>query len=33
VSLFASSALVLAFQRFTRKHCLQIEGPTVRSVT
>jgi len=26
MSLFAFSVFVLAFQRFTRKHCLQVVG-------
>jgi len=33
MSLFAFSALALAFQYFTRKHCLQVVGLTMRSVT
>jgi len=32
-SLFAFSALALAFQRLTRKHCLHVVGLTMRSVT
>jgi len=31
--LFVFSALVLAFQRFTRKHCWQILGLTMCGVT
>jgi len=33
LSFFAFSALVSAFQRFTCKHCLQISGLTLCSVT
>jgi len=33
LSLFAFSALVLAFQRFTRKHLLADLGLAIRSVT
>jgi len=33
LSLFAFSALALAFQRCTRKRCLQVEGLTMRSAT
>jgi len=32
-SMFAFSALALAFQRFTRKHCLQTVGLGICSVT
>jgi len=31
--MFAFSALALAFQRFTRKHCLQTVGLGICSVT
>ena len=30
---FAFSDLALAFQRFSRKHCLQVVGPKMRSLT
>jgi len=33
LSSFAFSAIVSAFQRFTRKYCLQISALTMRDVT